>query len=454
MRLVLPKPTPKQEEFLRAKTRYVAYGGCRGGGKSYAVDIKAPVLALAHAGIKILILRRTYAELKQNHIDKLCGMLIGVARYKDSDKVLLFPNGSRIFFGYCDSEGDARRYQGQEYDVIFIDEATQLPWEWVEKINTSIRGVNDFPKRLYLTCNPGGVGHAWVKRLFIDREYLPGENPEDYTFIRSGILDNAPLMAKDPGYIKTLESLSPDLRRAWLDGDWDGLAGAFFPEFRRDVHVCAPFEIPSWWRLYRAFDYGLDALSCVWAAMDGEGNFWVYRHVEAGNKVITDAADLIRSCQFAGEEERIVDTYIPPDMRSRSRDTGKSQDELFRECGILGTFASNDRIAGWVNVKEWMRLMDGPDGTQSSRLHIFDTCTTLIKNITLLQHDMRNPNDAATEPHEITHSTDALRYLLVSHQRTAPAAPKTAEEIERERLEKYKARAIRGQTGNRRSRFT
>jgi phage terminase large subunit len=454
MKLILPKPTPKQEEFLRARTRYVAYGGCRGGGKSYAVDIKAPVLALAHAGIKILILRRTYAELKQNHIDKLCAMLIGVARYKDSDKVLIFPNGSRIFFGYCDSEGDARRYQGQEYDVIFIDEATQLPWEWVEKLNTSIRGVNDFPKRMYFTCNPGGVGHQWIKRLFIDREYLPGENPEDYTFIRSGVLDNAPLMAKDPGYIKTLEALSPDLRRAWLDGDWDGLAGAFFPEFRRDIHVCAPFSIPSWWRLYRAFDYGLDALSCVWAAMDDHGELWVYRHLECGNLVISDAAKTIFDAQMPGEEERIVDTYIPPDMRSRSRDSGRSQDELFRDAGIYGVFASNNREAGWVSVKEWMRIMRGADGCDASRLHIFDTCNLLIKNITLLQHDMRNPNDAATEPHDITHSCDALRYLLVSHQRNAPAPPMSEEDKERKRLEEFKARAIRGKNGVRRTRFS
>lgn len=453
MRLVLPKPTPKQEEFLRAVTRYVAFGGSRGGGKSFAVDIKACILALKYAGIKMLILRRTYAELKQNHIDKLCAMLIGVARYKDSDKVLVFPNKSRIFFGYCDSESDALRYQGQEYDVVFIDEATQFTWEMVEKINSSIRGVNDFPKRMYFTCNPGGVGHAWVKRLFIDKEYLPGEDPADYTFIRSGIRDNAPLLEKDPGYLKTLEALSPDLRRAWLDGDWDGLAGAFFPEFRRDVHVCEPFDIPQWWRVYRALDYGLDALSVVWAAMDDHGELWIYRHLECGNLVISDAAAAIFAAQAPGEEDRIVDTYIPPDMRSRSRDTGRSQDELFCDAGINGVFASNDRKAGWVSVKEWMRVMYGADGNPASRLHIFSTCNTLIKNITLLQHDTRDPNDAATEPHDITHSTDALRYLLVSHQRKAPTPPPLPEDLEREKMQKIKDRMIRGKSGTRRSRF-
>lgn len=323
----------------------------------------------------------------------------------------------------------------------------------VEKINSSIRGVNDFPKRLYLTCNPGGVGHAWVKRLFIDKEYLPGEDPADYTFIQSGVRDNAPLMARDPGYIKTLEALSPELRRAWLEGDWDGLAGAFFPEFRREVHVCDPFEIPSWWRLYRAFDYGLDALSVIWAAMDGEGNFFIYRHLECGNLVVSEAAKAIFSSQFEGEEERIVATYIPPDMRSRSRDTGKSQDELFCDAGIRGVFASNDRVAGWINVKEWMKPLDAPDGHgQVSRLRIFSTCTTLIKNIPLIQHDARNPNDAATEPHDITHAVDALRYLLVSHQRSAPVSPMTGADREAERLRKFKDQMIH-KNQNRRTRF-
>lgn len=299
----------------------------------------------------------------------------------------------------------------------------------------------------------GGVGHAWIKRLFIDREYHDGENPDDYTFIRSGVRDNAPLMEKDPGYIKALEALSPDLRRAWLDGDWDGLAGAFFPEFNRSVHVCAPFDIPHWWRVYRALDYGLDALSVVWAAMDDSGDLWIYRHLEAGNLVISAAAAAIKNVQIPGEEERIVETYMPPDMRSRSRDSGKSQYELFCDAGIVGTFASNDRIAGWINVKEWMRTLYGADGSPTARLHIFETCNTLIKNITAIQHDQRNPNDAAVVPHDITHAVDALRYLLVSHQRTAPAPPPTADDKERIRLEKFKTRAIGG-GGFRRSRFS
>ena len=453
MKLVLPRPTPKQELFLRAKARFVGYGGARGGGKSWAIRIKASIIALKYAGSRQLVLRRTYGDVKKNHIDGFRDLLGNVARYNDSDKVLIFPNGSKIFFGYCDNEGDVRRYQGVEYDIIYIDEATQFTWEMVSKLNASIRGVNDFPKRMYLTANPGDIGHHWYKRIFIDREYKDGENAEDYVFIQAGVQDNAPLLQADPEYINRLQVLPDDVRKAWLYGDWDALEGAFFAEFRRDVPVCEPFDIPQWWRVYRALDYGLDALSVVWAAMDDRGELWIYRHLECGNLVISDAAAAIFAAQAPGEEERIVDTYIPPDMRSRSRDTGRSQDELFCDAGINGVFASNDRKAGWVSVKEWMRVMYGADGNPASRLHIFSTCNTLIKNITLLQHDTRDPNDAATEPHDITHATDALRYLLVSHQRKAPAPPPLPEDLEREKMQKIKDRMIRGKSGARRVRF-
>lgn len=453
MKLTLPRPTAKQLEFMRAQTRYVCYGGARGGGKSFAVREKSAIMALSHPGIRQLILRRTYPELKQNHIDAMQAMLAGVARYRDSDKSLRFPKGSVIFFGYCDSDSDVQRYQGQEYDILYIDEATHFTWEKFEMLNACVRGVNSFPKRTYLTCNPGGVGHAWVKRLFVDREYRNGENPADYTFIRAGLRDNAPLMKADPGYLQRLQSLSPDLRRAWLDGDWDGLAGSFFPEFRREIHVCAPFDIPDWWRLYRALDYGLDALSVVWAAMDGDGNLWIYRHLECGNLVISDAASAIFGAQWEGEEDRICETYMPPDMRSRSRDSGKSQMELFADCGIVGTIASNDRLAGWACVKEWLKPVKAPDGEDTARLKIFDTCGILIKNLPLLEHDSRNPSDAAVEPHDITHACDALRYLCVSHKRPAPSNPMTEEEEYAEKMRKIKERAIAGKRGVRRARF-
>lgn len=244
-----------QEKFLKAKTRFVAYGGARGGGKSWAVRKKALLLALNYSGIKILIMRRTYAELKENHILPLLGEIAGIGTYKDTDKAINMINGSRIKFGYCDNETDVLQYQGQEYDIIFIDEATHLTEFQYSTITACLRGANKFPKRMYLTCNPGGVGHSWVKRLFIDKNYREGENPKDYTFIPAKVYDNKVLMENDPGYVNMLKALPEEKRKAWLDGDWNVYAGQYFTEFKRDLHIKEAFTLPAHWRRYRTLDY-------------------------------------------------------------------------------------------------------------------------------------------------------------------------------------------------------
>ena len=187
--LTLPRPSRTQRLFLTDTHKYIAYGGARGGGKSWAVRVKAILLCQRYAGIKILIVRKTYPELLENHINPMITMLHcydedkkqRLASYNDQKKQLTFPNGSRILFRYCDNDKDADRFQGTEVDVLFVDEATQQSEERMDKLNACVRGVNEFPKRVYYTCNPGGEGHAWVKRLFIDRAFKETERPEEYT---------------------------------------------------------------------------------------------------------------------------------------------------------------------------------------------------------------------------------------------------------------------------------
>lgn len=197
------------------------------------------MLAVKHPGIKIMIIRKTYAELTANHIRPLkellrLGMPGNPIKYNDSRKEIFFPNGSLILFGYCDSENDVDRYQGTEVDILFIDEATQLSEDQIKKLTACVRGVNDFPKRIYYTCNPGGKGHAYIKRIFIDRDYISGERPEDYSFIQSRVYDNAALMKAYPEYVHELESLPEALRKAWLEGDWDAFIGQVFAEWRNN----------------------------------------------------------------------------------------------------------------------------------------------------------------------------------------------------------------------------
>ena len=173
--LRMDAPNEKQRRFLLDRHRHIAYGGARGGGKSWAVRTKAKLLALRYAGIKLLIVRRTLRELQNNHIDPLRQELAGVAKYKAADKRFEFPNGSVLAFGYCACDGDLGQYQGAEYDVVFLDEAGQLQKAWIDAINACVRGTNGFPKRTYYTLNPGGPSHGYFKRLFIDRRFEPGE---------------------------------------------------------------------------------------------------------------------------------------------------------------------------------------------------------------------------------------------------------------------------------------
>ena len=276
--LALGDLNPKQKQFCQARSRYVGYGGARGGGKSHVVRIKAIGGAMTYPGIRILIVRKEYPELEQTMILPMRKLIPAeIAAYNATMHMFFFSNGSVIKFGHY-SSGDDVEYQGQEYDWIFMDEATQFTEYQFRTLGACLRGATKFPRRMYLTCNPGGVGHMWVKRLFISRQYQNGEKAEDYTFIHATVDDNPQLLEASPEYVQMLDLLPDDVRAAWRYGDWDALAGTFFPEFRAETHIIKPFwRIPAEWKKYRAFDYGLDMFACLWIAVDFDGRCYVYR---------------------------------------------------------------------------------------------------------------------------------------------------------------------------------
>ena len=220
--------------------------------------------------------------------------------------------------GYLDSESDTAQYQGQEYDVIALDEATQLTEYQFQKLKGSLRGANDYPKRFYITCNPGGVGHAWVKRLFIDRDFREGENPDDYTFIPAKVYDNAILLKKDPGYLEQLKSLPEELKNAWLNGDWEQFEGQFFPEFNVYLHTCEVSTLPENSVRYCALDYGLDMLAAVFVCVKPDGQAIVYDEINVSGKIVSEAAELIKL-----KSQGVVQFIAPGDLWSRQKDSGK-----------------------------------------------------------------------------------------------------------------------------------
>ena len=425
-KLQIPPPSEKQKQFLTAKTKHVGFGGARGGGKSWAVRIKAVLLALFFSGIRILIVRRTYPELVNNHINILRKMLIGIATYNDKDKVLKFRNGSTINFTYCARDGDLDRLQGVEYDVIFLDEATQLSEFQMKTITACLRGVNDFPKRVYYTCNPGGQGHGYIKRIFIDRRYEEGEDPADYTFIQSLVTDNKVLMESQPDYIKQLEALPPKLREAWLHGNWDIFEGQFFEEFadrpehyedRQWTHVIKPFPIPSDWTIYRGLDWGYNKPSAVgWFAVSPDNVIYHFLELYTCSKTPNEGlkwtppqlfAEIHRiECEHPWLKGRKIIGVADPAIWDA--ETGESIADTAAKHQVFFGKGDHQRIPGWMQCH--YRLAFDENGYPM--FYVFNTCKHFIRTIPLLLYDEHKVEDVDTDGED--HIADMWRYVLMS----------------------------------------
>ena len=433
--LRIPCPNPRQAEFLRCRKKYIAFGGARGGGKSWAVRVKAVLLALRYAGIRLLIVRRTFQELENNHIRFLRAQLAGIAEYKATSRQFLFPNGSVLDFGYCACDSDLDRYQGAEYDVIFLDEATQLKEVWMRQFAACLRGVNDFPKRICYTCNPGGPGHSYIRRLFIDRRYEPGENPEDYVFIPARVTDNKALLRAQPDYLEQLRALPKRLRQAWLEGRWDIFQGQVFQEFtddpahyqdRRWTHVIEPFDIPREWRVYRSYDFGYaKPFSVGWWAVDFDGV--IYRILELYGCTATPDEGVLWTPDRQFAEIRRIEQEHPylkgreifgvadPAIWDTSR--GESIYETALKYQIYFTRGDNRRIPGWMQLH--YRLSFDEEGYPM--MYVFEGCKAFLRTVPGLTYSDTAPEDLDTRQED--HVADEVRYFCMSR----PIAPRRVE---------------------------
>lgn len=444
--LVIPEPNEKQKLFLRDTHKYVAFGGARGGGKSWAVRVKAVMLSLKYPGIKIMIVRHTYPELRANHIVPMREMLGGLAVYKETAKEFHFPNGSAILFRHCQTDKDVDKYQGTEVDILFLDEATQLREEQYNRFKACVRGVNKFPKRIYLTCNPGGEGHGWVKRLFIDRSYNSGEDGEEYSFIQSLVTDNKALLTSDPDYIKQLEALPPKLRKAWLEGDWNIFEGQFFEEFadrpeyyreRRWTHVIEPFEVPPDWNVVRSFDFGYSKpFSCDWWAIDYDGRAYLILQLygctanpDEGVRWYPDRIfkEIRRiECEHRWLKNRHITGVADPSIWDDSRGNAviDSADRHF----VYFSKGDNRRLSGWMQCH--YRLAFDENGVPM--VYFFNTCRHAIRTLPLLRFSETDPEDLDT--HMEDHFADSFRYFCMSRPvtptRSAPVIELTDDPLD------------------------
>lgn len=408
--------TRRQKAFLSATADEVLFGGAAGGGKSYGQLIDALLYALKYPKSKQLILRRTFPELEKSLIRVSLEIYPReLYRYNSANHVGKFANGSFIDFAYCDRETDVYKYQSAEYDVIRFDELTHFTETMYTYLLSRLRGANDYPKQVKSSTNPGGVGHQWVKARFIDLgapDVVHSTPDGTRIFLPSKVQDNKFLLEKDPGYLKRLDNLPESQRRALKYGEWDLFEGQYFSEFRREIHLCSPFSVPVHWRRYITIDYGLDMLAALWIAIDEQMNAYVYREVYESGLIISQAAEKIRE---ASGTEPIYLTLAPPDLWNRRQETGRSVADIFAEHGIYLTKTGNDRVDGWMALKEWLKPIVDEQGIRRAKLQIFPHCVNLIRTLPALQYDTRNPNDVANEPHELTHAPDALRGFCITY---------------------------------------
>ena len=437
-------PNEKQKLFLKARKKYIGFGGARGGGKSWGVQTKAKLLALHYPGIRILIVRRTYPELINNHIRQLRADLLGIAKYNDQQKIFTFPNGSTIQFAYCAKDQDLDRLQGTQFDIIFLDEATQLSEYQIKSISACLRGVNYFPKRIYFTMNPGGQGHQYIKRIFIDKQYRNGEEPEDYEFIQSLVTDNKALMKMNPDYKKQLEALPPKLRKAWLEGDWNIFEGQYFEDFRAEpdlqmaaehgeedpdpeelkkqrrwTHVISPFKPKQHWPIYRSHDWGSRRpFSMGYYTIDDDGvmyriaEFYGVQH--SGGEAIPneglkwpDNKVYAKIQQYEMEHPYLAgrEIYGVADPAIWDADGGISHAEVAGKYGLYFQKGDNKRVPGWMQCH--YRLMFDENG--HPMFYCFDTCREFIRTIPTLQYDAHEDEDLDSDGED--HIADEWRYM-------------------------------------------
>jgi phage terminase large subunit len=425
---------PKQIEFAEAieDSPITFFGGARGGGKSHGLRSIMLMRRFQYPGSTGAIFRKTYPELEANHIRPIFQAYPALrAFWNESKKLLSLPNGSTLQFCHCASEADVDLYQGREFHDLAIDEAGQ----WTEGMFRTLLGSNRSSKpgvkaRAMLTGNPGGVGHTWLKRLFVERRFSDRERPKDYQFIRSLVDDNQALLDNDPDYIHRLESEPNEaVRRAFRYGDWDIFAGQFFGEIDRDVHFIKPFAIPSHWARSGAYDFGYNHPAAFgWFAVDGDGNIYMYRELVQAQLRVDQFIEKIKAHPDTQALERIIagldcwavkgvtKSGIPPTIA-----------EEFLEAGLVLSRAITDRIQGANQVRQYLAWRDRPN--QKPKLFIFNTCPITFDTISRMQTDPNRIEDVLKQdssdgdPGSGDDAYDMIRYFLMSRPFLANAAP-------------------------------
>lgn len=437
-----PNPGP-QTSFLAATEQEVLYGGAAGGGKSYAM-VADPVRYMNNPKANMLLVRRSTEELREliNVSKELYPRAIPGIKFLERDKTWVAPSGAKLWMSYLDRDDDVSRYQGQAFSWIGFDELTQWPtafaWKYMStRLRTSKDSGLDVIQRA--TTNPGGPGHSWVKKTFIDpsepnkafwatdpdtgevyrwpsnspfakENDLVGEPMFKRKFVPANLYDN-PYLSEDGRYEANLLSMPEHLRRQLLEGDWDLAEGAAFPEFNRKLHTVEPFDIPDNWTRFRSCDYGYSSYTGVlWFAIDPHfDRLYVYRELYVSKVLAEDLSDMILEAEMG---ERMRYGVLDSSLWHKRGDTGPSIAERMIQRGCRWRPAdrsAGSRVSGKNEIHR--RLQVDPD-FETPRILFFNNCKKTIEQLPSIPLDKRNPEDVDTNAED--HLYDALRYGCMS----------------------------------------
>ena len=434
-----PNPGP-QTEFLSAGEQEVLYGGAAGGGKSFAM-LADPVRYLNNPSFRGLLVRRSTEELREliSVSKQIYPEAIPGIKFMERDKTWVAPSGATLWLSYLDRDDDVTRYQGQAFSWIGFDELTQwpspYPWNYMR---SRLRTTRDSNLKLYqrATTNPGGPGHSWVKKLFIDPSPTnksfwatdietgktirwpkghsrEGEPLFKRRFIPATLFDN-PYLSDDGLYEANLLSLPEHQRKQLLQGDWDVNEGSAFPEWNRSIHVVSPFNIPSNWVKFRACDYGYGSYTgVVWIAVSPSEQLVVYRELYVTKVIATDLADKVMELE---DGENIRYGVLDSSLWHKRGDTGPSLAEQMIMRGCRWRPADRSKGSRVAGKNELHRRLQVDEYTEEPRLVFFNSCTNTISQLPVIPLDKNNPEDVDTNSED--HLYDALRYGVMTRPRS------------------------------------
>lgn len=461
---------PKQLMAFLTNATEILFGGAAGGGKSFFMRFFAIWCAIYCPGIQIYLFRRTYPDLQKNHMEGPTSLPVVLAPLMGDKLVTInygkgiisFANGSRIFLCHCQYEKDVTSYQGAEIHLLLIDELTHF----TEKMYRFLRGrcrlgswqppkqlAGAFP-RILNGSNPGGVGHNWVKEMFVTPvpwfkiwKTPKGEGGMLRQFIPAKLDDNPTMEKNDPEYRERLQGLGdPMLVKAMLDGNWDIVAGGALDDvWNASRQMIEPFRVPHDWYVNRSFDWGSSAPFSVgwWAISNGEDV-----QIKDGSWRYFPAGSLIRIAEWYGwngkpnagckmlavdiargikEREATMGLKVrpgPADSAIFARENGNCiADDMERE-GVRWVPADKgpgSRINGLEKVRELLKE-SSKERPEHPGMWAFKTCVHFSRTMPVLPRDEKKYEDVDSKSED--HVYDETRY-----EATMPVIQTTTQEV-------------------------